>query len=194
VTQRDKTLRGFADPKLATPPSTASAAADEPQGPVTNPAMRPPSPSIPPKKSRGRPMLEVEVVHSHGPAPSIDPPWKVVEIWTQNHVYVLDPQMACVEVIDRISKKSVRRHAFLGMRLVGGQHREGEQIELSCPFPRPGTEAVFEHPKGRAGNFSQTSPVARVVLRLHIATVAPGSLVPSWEEITGAFTAPVLTR
>ncbi|MCS6797611.1 MAG: hypothetical protein NZ898_03615 [Myxococcota bacterium] len=180
------TLVGIADPRpveqRVSVPIDASIT-------TTDMALRPPSPSLSPRRARGKPMLEVEVVHSHGPSPSLETPWKVFEIWTQNHVYVLDPQMTCVEVLDRTTRRVVRRHPMLGLRLVGGQHRSGDRIEISYPFPRPGSEAVFENPRGRRGNFSQTSPVARVVLRLHVATVAPSSLVPSWEEISSAFEA-----
>jgi hypothetical protein len=135
------------------------------------------------------PLVEIEVVHRHGPAPRSERPWKTLEVWTRNRVYTMDPAMTCVEVIDRITNKPVPDHAFLGSRLVGGQHREGQRIELSCPFPRPGTEAVFEHPTGQRGNFSRTSTVTRVVLRLHVVTVAPGHVVPTWETITGSMPA-----
>jgi hypothetical protein len=151
-----------------------------------------PSEPPPPKKRRGTPVLEVEVVHEHGPAPSTDRPWRTVEIWTRNRIYTLDSIMQCIEVMDRASREVVSDHPFLGMRLVGGQHREGERIELSYPFPRPGTEAVFEltGQSRRAGSFSRTSAVSRVVLRLHIVTVSPGYVIPTWEEITGSLLPP----
>jgi len=139
-----------------------------------------------PRRPRGTPMVEIEVVHEHGPAPSTERPWRTLEVWTRNRVYTTDPYMICIEVKDRVSREVVPDHPFLGMRLVGGQHRRGEQIELSYPYPRPGTEAVFEQPIARRGNFSRTSAVTRVVLRLHVVTVSPNSVVPTWEEITGA--------
>ena len=43
---------------------------------------------------------------------------------------------------------------------------------------------MFEHPKADMGNFSRTSTVTRVVLRLHVVTVAPNVLVPTWAGIT----------
>lgn len=135
------------------------------------------------------PMVEIEVVHQHGPAPRSERPWRTLEVWTRNRVYTMDPSMTCIEVSDRISNKVSADHAFLGSRLVGGQHREGQRIELSCPFPRPGTEAVFEHPEGQRGGFSRTSTVTRVVLRLHVVTVAPSYVVPTWETITGSMAA-----
>ncbi|MCZ7678508.1 MAG: hypothetical protein M5U28_06935 [Sandaracinaceae bacterium] len=62
-------------------------------------------------------------------------------------------------------------------------------MELSHPFPRPGSEAVFEQSKGRQVRFSQTSTVTRVVLRLRVLTVASDNILPTWEEITGSHAA-----
>jgi len=149
-----------------------------------------PRQSSPPAKKRGgTPLVEIEVIHEHGPAPHTDKPWRTLEVWTRNRVYTLDPMLSCVEVRDRATREVVDGHPFIGMRLVGGQHREGDSIELSYPFPRPGTEAVFERSHEKRGQFSRTSAVTRVVLRLHIVTVAPGHVVPTWEEITGSFPA-----
>ncbi|MGE3633927.1 MAG: hypothetical protein AB7P00_28760, partial [Sandaracinaceae bacterium] len=82
-------------------------------------------------------------------------------------------------------------HALLGARLVGGQRRDGESMELRHPFPRPGSEAVFEQSKGRQVRFSQTSSVTRVVPRLRVLTVASDNLLPTWEEITSKTDSPV---
>jgi hypothetical protein len=160
--------------------------------PARRPRGRPSEPPPPAKNPRGTPVVEIEVVHEHGPAPSTDRPFRTVEVWTRNRVYTLDALLCCVEVMDRATREVVADHPFLGMRLVGGQHREGERIELSHPFPRPGTEAVFEQagPDSRAGAFSRTSAVTRVVLRLHIVTVMPNHVVPTWEEITGSILPP----
>ena len=140
---------------------------------------------------RGTPLVEIEVIHEHGPAPSTERPWRTLEVWTRNRVYALDSRMLCIEVVDRGTRAVIAEHPFLGLRLVGGQHREGESIELSSPFPRPGTEAVFEQAEvKRGGTFSRTSAVTRVVLRLHIVTVAPNYVVPTWAEITHNFSGP----
>ena len=130
------------------------------------------------------PLVEVEVVHQHGSAPRMTFPPQTVEIWTQNRIYTLDPQLLCVGVADRATGVVAAQHPFVGYRLAGGQHRDGDAFEISYPFPRPGTEAVFEHPKGVRGSFSRTSTVTRVVLRLHVVTVAPAVLVPTWNDIT----------
>ncbi len=130
------------------------------------------------------PLVEIEVVHRHGASPRVDSPAQTLEVWTQNRIYTMDPSNVCVRVVDRQTERDVTDHPFLGFKLVGGQHRDGESFEISFPFPRPGTEAVFEHPHSRAGNFSRTSTVMRVVLRLHVVTVRPNVLVPTWSEIT----------
>ncbi len=132
------------------------------------------------------PMVEIEVVHQHGPAPRTERPLRTVEVWTRNRIYTVDPMMTCVEVTHRLDSIRDPQHPFLGSKLVGGQHREGDVIQLSYPYPRPGTEAVFEHPGGKMGGFSRTSTVMRVVLRLHIITVAPTSVAPTWAELTGS--------
>ena len=131
-----------------------------------------------------QPLVEIEVFHQHGPAPRMQQPAQTLEVWTQNRIYTMDPSQTCVAVTDRKSGREDPEHPFLGFRLVGGQHRDGESFELSFPFPRPGTEAVFEHPNTRRGNFSRTSTVTRVVLRLHVVTVAQSHVVPTWTDIT----------
>jgi hypothetical protein len=173
------------------PPDEAVAASPSAAEPSGREASSPPTP-----QSRSRtPLIEIEVVHEVGPAPQTERPWRMVEIWTRNRVYTLDQTMACVEVVDRATRKQVTDHPFLGLRMVGGQHRDGDSIELSHPFPRPGTEAVFEHRSGRRdGSFSRTSAVTRVILRLHIVTVAPNYVVPTWEDITGSFPAAYVVR
>jgi len=130
------------------------------------------------------PMVEIEVVHQHGPAPRMEQPAQTTEVWTQNRIYTCDPSLLCVRVADRKTGRADEHHPFLGFKLVGGQHRDGETFEISYPYPRLGTEAVFEHPRGSRGNFSRTSTVTRVVLRLHVITVAPSSLVPTWSRIS----------
>ncbi len=130
------------------------------------------------------PLVEVEVVHQVGRAPRVEQPAGVLEVWTQNRIYTMDPALTCISVANRDSGKTDESHPFLGYKMVGGQHRDGESFEISYPYPRPGTEAVFEHPDSRRGAFSRTSTVTRVVLRLHVVTVSQGVLVPTWSRIT----------
>ena len=200
-----KTHRGFANPLLSGPPESQRAELGGGEfaglsGAPSSPLSSTPTPStdapsltesgelyLPPgttaKNAHDRtPLVEIEVMHQHGPSPHMDRPSQVVEVWTLNRMYTMDASMICVSVTDRASGQRNVGHAFVGCRLVGGQHRDGETFELSYPYPRPGTEAVFEHP-GHA-RFSRTSPVQRVVLRLHVVTVAPNRLVPTWADIT----------
>lgn len=138
-----------------------------------------------PRPRRGRPAVDIDLIHERRTAPLPDHDWTFVEVWTRNTIYALDARLVCIEVVDQSSRRPHPEHALLGARLVGGQRRDGESMELSHPFPRPGSEAVFEQSKGRQVRFSQTSSVTRVVLRLRVLTVASDSLLPTWEEITG---------
>jgi hypothetical protein len=132
-----------------------------------------------------QPAVDIDLIHERRTAPLPDQKWTFVEIWTRNTIYALDSRLVCIDVIDQHSRRSINEHALLGARLVGGQRRDGDAMELSHPFPRPGSEAVFEQSKGRQVRFSQTSSVTRVVMRLRVLTVASDHLLPAWEEITG---------
>lgn len=134
---------------------------------------------------RGQPALDIDLIHERRTAPLPDHEWTFVEVWTRNTIYALDSRLVCIAVVDQSSRRAHADHALLGARLVGGQRRDGDSMELSHPFPRPGSEAVFEQTKGRQVRFSQTSTVTRVVLRLRVLTVASDNLLPTWEEITG---------
>lgn len=194
---RNETRRGFATPEIDTSATTGElppqAAAQRP--PASAPPPAPSAPSAPVQVGPSMvdlhaktPVVEIEVIHQHGPAPNTERPFQTLEVWTQNTVYVMDPTMVCVSVRDRATHQGQAGHPFIGRRLVGGQTRQGENIQLSYPFPRPGTEAVFEDGKERRGGgyggFAQTSTVTRVVLRLHMVTVTPSALTPTWAEIT----------
>lgn len=201
-----KTYRGYAHPGVGEPPGQGEWSAEPTtlDPPPSTPLASPPSGAtpigpdesgelyLPPGTKRtesvhdATPLVEVEVVHQHGSAPRMEQPQQTLEVWTQNRIYTMDPQLLCVSVADRATGAVDRAHPFVGYRLVGGQHRDGETFEISYPFPRPGTEAVFEHPKGTRGNFSRTSTVSRVVLRLHVVTVSPNVLVPTWSRITAS--------
>jgi hypothetical protein len=178
------------DPRDATLPEPERLA---PQ-PILGPA---PAPGDPPDRSRSVsrfqapdskdvPLVEIEVVHEFGPAPASDTKFRTVEVWTRNRVYSLGSMMECTEVRDQETRKAVLDHPFLGARLLGGQHRAGDTMEMSHPFPRPGTEAVFEKRDQATVRFFRTSTVTRVVLRLHILTVTATSVVPTWAEITAS--------
>ncbi len=135
------------------------------------------------------PAVDIDLVYEKRSAPLPDAPWTFLEIWTRNTIYALDARLHCVDVIDQGTKRSLLDHPLRGARLVGGQIREGDAMELSHPFPRPGSEAVFEQAQGRHVRFSQTSSVTRVVMRLRVLTVTPDQLLPTWEEVTGSHSA-----
>lgn len=139
----------------------------------------------PPSKRTGTPAVDIDLVYERRSAPLPDQPWVFVEIWTRNTIYQLDGRLVCIDVIDQATRKSQGDHPLRNARLVGGQSRDGEAMELSHPFPRPGSEAVFEQTSGRHVRFSQTSSVTRVVMRLRVLSVTPEQLLPTWEEVTG---------
>lgn len=143
---------------------------------------------------RGQPAVDIDLIHERRTAPLPDHDWTFVEIWTRNTIYALDSRLVCIAVVDQNTRRTHPDHALIGARLVGGQRRDGEAMELSHPFPRPGSEAVFEQAKGRQVRFSQTSTVTRVVLRLRVLTVASDNLLPTWEEITGSHSAVLLPK
>lgn len=137
-----------------------------------------------------RPAIDVELVVERKTTPYVDRPWAAVEIWTQNRVYSVDSTMTCLEVVEKSTGTAELRHPLVGAHLVGGQHEEGGTMELSHPFPRAGSEAVFEQRAGtKAARFSHTSAVERVVLRLRVLTVAPDHVISSWQDITASFRA-----
>jgi hypothetical protein len=185
--RRHHTHRGFGPPRDSDPDgeelAPESAAFVDAEVPVTNVSGRKSSGKA--IARRGQPAVDIDLIHERRTAPLPDHEWTFVEIWTRNTIYALDSRLVCIAVIDQNSRRTHPDHALLGARLVGGQRRDGDSMELSHPFPRPGSEAVFEQSKGRQVRFSQTSTVTRVVLRLRVLTVASDNLLPTWEEITG---------
>lgn len=171
------TMRGYAMPNVHE--TRASSAGKEPAAPVG-----------PPAEAR-RPAIDVELVMERKTTPYVDRPWAALEIWTQNRIYSVDATMTCLEVVDKATGKPEQRHPLVGAHLVGGQHEDEAGMELSHPFPRVGSEAVFEQDSGaRGARFSHTSQVERVVLRLRVLTVAPDHVISSWQDITGSFRVP----
>lgn len=128
------------------------------------------------------PFVEVELVHERGHMGMTTKPWRALEVWTQNRIYVTDWNMRCLEVIERPSGESDPDHPLLGAFLAGGQRQEEDHMEMSYPCPRPGTEAVFEYRGVRKG-YVNTSTVTRVVLRLRVLSVPRERALPMWEEL-----------
>lgn len=171
-----KTAPGFADPNapMALPQEHGAAR------PREEPAARPSGGG-----ERARtPMVEVEVSVERGSAPRTDTLRRVYEVWTNNHVYTLDSRLQCLEVRTTGTNQVVADHPFLATRLVGGQLQTEGSVEMSYPLPRPGSFAVFEARKGNRRQFSRTSAVTRVVLRLRVVSVTDAAQVPSWEDVS----------
>jgi hypothetical protein len=190
-----KTSPGFADPQLpvrlgqaaqqssvAARPSVAvreiaSAVSPDPH------AAAPAAPaSNRPRSLRSRPLIEIDVVRERGRVPRPDPLQGCYEIWTQNTVYIVDARMRCVQVRDLSSGTAKADHPFLGARLVGGQTQE-PAMEMSHPLPRPGSCAVFDMRRNNRRQFTRTSAVERIVLRVQIVTIVDGTEVPSWDDL-----------
>lgn len=130
------------------------------------------------------PAVEVELVHEVRRPPAVERTWAMLEVWTQNRVYMIDTNFKCIEVVDIATQKPVHDHGLLGARLLGGQHNNENETFLSHPFPRPGTEAVFEQPRPSEGvMFSHSSTVTRCVLRLRQLTILSGGENQSWDQI-----------
>jgi hypothetical protein len=197
-----KTAPGFADPNAhvsvgdaakpaanPTAPSTANTPAAASGNAATGGAALDARQSFDRKSNEASrnsktPLVEVEVSYERGSAPRTDSMKRVYEVWTNNHVYSLDSRMNCIEVRATGGTKLVTDHPFLGARLVGGQVQDEGSVEMSYPLPRPGAFAVFESRRGQRRQFSRTSTVTRVVLRLRIVSVTDRNAVPSWEDVS----------
>ena len=186
-----KTAPGFGDPHESVrlrPPSPPRGASLRPEARSLPPPRldAPPAPRVEAggsaRPARAPRILEVEITQERGRTPRPDPLRRSFEVWTQNTVYVLDSRMRCIEVLTPGSTEPKSEHPFLGARLVGGQVQHEGSIEMSYPFPRPGSFAVFEMRKGTRRQFSRTSAVERVVVRERIVTLI-GPTEPTWPDI-----------
>ncbi|MDH5670860.1 MAG: hypothetical protein OEZ06_01865 [Myxococcales bacterium] len=182
-----KTSPGFADPALPVraepePNERASRTGVRPASavPVLQPASR-----LQAQSGHKAPLVEVELAYERVSRPQVDPLRRTYQIWTQNTVYELDPQLRCVYVRSPSGNKVDTDHPFLGARLVGGQLQVDGGIELSHPFPRPGSCAVFESRKNKRRIFSRTSEVERVVMRIKVVMLVDPAAEQPWAEIPG---------
>jgi len=167
------TQRGYAD---------GAEAPTAPGGEQTDPGGEQTAVSLPP-------FVEVELVYERGRVGMQSDQWRLLEIWTRNRIYIVDTHMKCIEVCDRKSGTPDPDHSLLGATLAGGQRRNADAMEMTHPFPRPDTEAVFEYPLPRKGYVS-TSTVTRVVLRLRVLTVPHDHVRPTWDHLSGAWKIP----
>lgn len=175
-------------PPVAHIPEYAAPYGQQPEIPPPAYELSPLPPStIAPPGSSGMPMpLEVLAVQdSISPRETLHP-WVAVEVFTRNRLYRMNSLLRCVEVVDLQTGQEDLRHDLLGAVLAGGQRKRGGRMEISRPYPWPGSEAVFEkrEPSKRA-RFSRTSPVTRVVIRVQVLSVETDAAEPTWHEVTG---------
>jgi hypothetical protein len=184
-----KTSPGFADPHAPVrldETGESAMATSPPAAPAALPAIPVSEEHAEAAPNRARssrnPIVDIEVVRERGRLPRQDAPQSCYEIWTQNTVYLIDARMRCVLVRDLASGEAKAEHPFLGARLVGGQTQE-PGLEMSYPLPRPGACAVFDMKKNNRRQFTRTSVVERIVMRLRFVTITDGNDVPSWDEL-----------
>ncbi len=130
--------------------------------------------------------IEVALVHERGVSRRPGQ-WRAFEIWTAKSVYAIDGQMLCFGVMDRKSGLADERHAFLGARLMGGEHKIDGAISFSHPLPTPGSDAIFQIKSPTRGRYGHTSPVEKVVVRIRVTHAPVDSGDTLWEEITQTF-------
>ena len=115
-------------------------------------------------------------------------PYRALEVWTQNRIYVVDSALTCVEVVSRRTGKKDPKNTMLGARLTGGQRQYGKTVHVARSFPVPGTEAVFERP-GKRTPAGVTSKVERVLLRIRVTSVVLQQ-DGAWDDVTAALLRP----
>ncbi len=134
--------------------------------------------------------LELTVVQSRG-ATLTDAlkPWVAFEIWTRHRVYLIGCQMRCVGVFNRTESRDETTHPLIGALLSGGRGQSGDDVQLTQPFPLPGTKAVFRYEVGarQATRFATSSAVERVVLRLGLTTLEGSGTAEAVHELTARF-------
>jgi hypothetical protein len=135
------------------------------------------------------PFVEIELVYESGKPSETTREWRALELWTKNTIYSVDWSMRCIKVQDRATGKDNPKSKLLGRVLTGGQVRNGDEIDIVFPCPRPGCEAVFESPD-RKSSFVTTSTIVKAVLRLRVLTVRSEEAASAWSDLarTGQFT------
>lgn len=110
--------------------------------------------------------------------------YRMLEVWTRNRIYIVDSALECIEVTDRRTGAAEPAHSLLGATLVGGQRKYAKTMHISRPFPVPGTEAIFVRDEKKSRPAGLTSKVERVVLHVHIASVAMEKGDDAWDDVT----------
>jgi hypothetical protein len=125
-----------------------------------------------------------EVVLSARDAGLASQRYRMLEVWTRNRVYIVDSALECIEVTDRRSGTAEVSHSLVGAKLAGGQRKYAKTMHISRPFPVPGTEAIFVREGKKNAPAGLTSKVERVVLHIHIASVAMTDGAEAWDDVT----------
>jgi len=110
--------------------------------------------------------------------------YRMLEVWTRNRIYIVDSHLKCIEVIDQRSGLPEAGNSMLGAHLVGGQRKYANSVHFSRPFPVPGTEALFVRPDDRLRPMGFTSKVERVVLQVHVSSIAKSNDEDDWADVT----------
>lgn len=133
-------------------------------------------PSYPAPPEPPAPFPEIEYVTERGGPDRLSGSWSAIAIWTQRRIYALDSSLVCRAVLDRSSLLPVTDHPVIGLVLAFGQRRDaaGTIVQVTRPLPEPGFNAVFSHQEGQNYRWSETSPVAKVVLRQQRVDLTPG--------------------
>ena len=126
--------------------------------------------------------------HDADGSPAANQNVRMLEVWTQNRVYIVNQEMICAQVIDRRTGVIDAANSNLGARLAGGQRKYDKTLHISRPFPVPGTEAVFEL-QGKRHVSAVTSKVVRVVLHRRVTTVVLDQK-GAFDDVTSALLMP----
>ncbi len=130
--------------------------------------------------------VEFHIIRDHHITAGPRRTWRAIEVWTRHHIYGMDSQMTCFEIIDRATGKPEAEHAMLGSRLGGGRRRESDFVRYAYPLPLPGMAAMFT--RGRKHGY--TSIVDRVVVRVRVLQARPDDALPTWEEVASRWGPP----
>jgi hypothetical protein len=140
----------------------------------------------PEKKIESQPLVDVNVSYERNPHPDFSKLSRAIRVFTRNHVYILDSSLHCREIRKSLHDEPLSQSQYIGARLVCGYLSRNGELEMSYPFPRPGSMAVFETVRGKSIVYHRTTVVTRVELDLSIITVPTKQGVPSWEDIMRA--------
>lgn len=173
------TVPGYVIPHATAPKFHDQTAIERPAFRVSD-LEAPGAPGVPAPPAPG---IDVMLVHDEAENKSDRGPWRALDVYTRNRIYSVDASMTCVEVVERATGRAEANHPFLGARLTGGQRRENDVLEITFPYPLPGTEAVFQKGSGRNPDFGTTSRVEQVVVRVRVLHAPLNGMAAAWERV-----------